>query len=283
MAEGDDIGMDGLLREALFEARDTLEEADAWGEDLFGDPADPESRTRLIDVVHTVKEACDQLPLPRLEAMAQAATEAVDSLHEQHRVPNQATMTTILSAIGRMRDILDRAETEGAEPTGDDDALIDALCAIAGREPRVPTPAPEPTAGSAAADAADERTQGDGGGIEAAEAGRRRYVIFRTATGGLKALDAAHVAWMDVIDAVADGADGAAEVSVQGRTLALAALDGDFPDSGPLSAPRPVIVLKWEARRLALLVEDVLTLTPNPAAALPTAAEVVAVERLFGE
>ena len=86
-----------------------------------------------------------------------------------------------------------------------------------------------------------------------------------------------------MIDAGAEGADGGAEVSVQGRTLPLAALDGEIPHPGPLSAARPVIVLKWEARRLALLVEDVLTLTSNPAAAMPTAAEIVAVERLFGE
>jgi len=268
MAKRDDTGMDGLLREALFEARDTLEEADAWGEELFGDPADPDSRTRLIDVVHTVKEACDLLPLPRLEAMAEAATEAADALHEKHAVPTPAAMTAILSAIGRMRDILDRVEAEGAEPTGDDAALIGALSAIAGHEPPAPAPKlaePEPEIEPAAD-----------------QAGNRRYVIFRTASGGPKALDAACVAWMDVIDAVADGPDGGAEARVQGRTLPLAALDGEIPAAGRLPVSRPVIVLKWRDRRLALLVEDVLTLTPNPAAALPRPAEIVAVERLFG-
>lgn len=107
-------------------------------------------------------------------------------------------------------------------------------------------------------------------------------MIFRTAGGGPKALDAAFVAWMDVIDAVADGPDGGAIARVQGRTLPLAALDGDIPEAGPLPAPRPVIVLKAGNRRMALLVEDVLTLAPNPAAALPAAAEIVAVERLVG-
>lgn len=265
MAEHD-TGMDGLLREALIEARDTLEEADAWGEELFGDPADPDSRTRLIDVVHTVKEACDQLPLPRLEAVAQAATEAADALHERHAVPSEATMTTILSAIGRMRDILDTVEAEGAEPTGDDAALIGKLCAIAGHEPPAPAPAAVPDAVP-----------------ETADDGSRRYVIFRTAGGGPKALDTALVAWMDVIDAVSDGPDGGAEAQVQGRTLPLAALDGEIPEAGRLPAPRPVIVLKAGNRRLALLVEDVLTLTPDPAAALPAAAEIVAVARLLGE
>jgi chemotaxis protein histidine kinase CheA len=270
MAEGDDTGMDGLLRETLYEARDILEEADAWGDELFGDPADPESRSRLIDVVHTVKEACDQLPLPRLEAVAQAATEAADALHEKHVVPTHATMTTILSAIGRMRDILDTVEAEGAEPTGDDAALLGALSAIAGHQLLAPAPRgpePGPKVAPAVAGAAGD--------------GHRRYVIFRTATGGPKALDAAFVAWMDVIDAVADGPDGGAIVRVQGRTLPLAALDGGIPEAGRLPAPRPVIVLKVRDRRLALLVEDVLTLTLDPAAALPAAAEIVAVERLF--
>jgi len=150
MAKRDDTGIDGLLREALFEARDTLEEADAWGEELFGDPADPDSRTRLVDVVHTVKEACDQLPLPRLEAMAEAATEAADALHEMHAVPTPAAMTTILSAIGRMRDILDTVESEGAEPTGRrgaDRALSGHRLAAnhpnaAGDRPRAPRPRP---------------------------------------------------------------------------------------------------------------------------------------------
>ncbi|MDX9861597.1 MAG: hypothetical protein RBS99_11850 [Rhodospirillales bacterium] len=281
MAEQDDLGVDGMLREALSEARDTLEEADAWGEELFGDPDDPESRTRLIDVVHTIKEACDQLPLPRLEAMAQAATEAADALHEQHRVPPPAMMSTILSAIGRMRDILDCAETEGAEPTGDDGALIDALGAIAGREPPARAPTPVHAAGSGLTDAMVKGIQGDG--IEVAEAGRRSYVIVRTAAGGLKAVDAAHVAWMDVIDAVADGPDGLAEVSLQGRNLPLAALDAEIPEAGPLAAAMPVVVLKWRSRRLALLVDDILTVTPNPGGALPTAAQIVAVERLFWE
>jgi len=88
---------------------------------------------------------------------------------------------------------------------------------------------------------------------------------------------------MDVIDAVADGADGGAEALVQGRVLPLAALDGEIPAAGRLSVSMPVIVLKAGDRRLALLVEDVLTLTPNPAAALPRPAEILAVERLFGE
>ncbi|WP_316977914.1 hypothetical protein [Shumkonia mesophila] len=281
MAKRDDTGMDGLLREALFEARDTLEEADAWGEELFGDPADPDSRTRLIDVVHTVKEACDLLPLPRLEAMAEAATEAADALHEKHAVPTPAAMTAILSAIGRMRDILDRVEAEGAEPTGDDAALIGALSAIAGHAPPVGAQRAAPEAEAAVAGVVPDE---GGGGDEATPTGEpsRRYVVFRTANGGPKALDAAHVVWMDVIDAVADGPDGGAEARVQGRTLPLAALDGEIPAAGRLPVSRPVIVLKWGDRRLALLVEDVLTLTPDPAAALPRPAEIVAVERLFG-
>lgn len=282
MAKGDDTGMDGLLREALFEARDTLEEADAWGEELFGDPADPDSRTRLVDVVHTVKEACDLLPLPRLEAMAEAATEAADALHEQHAVPTPAAMTTILSAIGRMRDILDTVEAEGAEPTGDDAALIGALSVIAGHQPSVAAPrVPEPEPEIVSTVAGVEEDGGDDGATVGEQS--RRYVVFRTASGGPKALDAAFVAWMDVIDAVADGPDGGAEVLVQGRTLPLAALDGEIPASGRLSVSMPVIVLKVGDRRLALLVEDVLTLTAAPAAALPRPAEIVAVERLFGE
>lgn len=272
MAERDDIDGDGPLGEAFLEVRDTLDEADAWGDALFADPADPESRNRLVDVVHGVKEACGALPLPRLEAMAEAATEAADALHARGEVPSPETVTTILSAIGRMRDILARVEAEGAEPTGDDAVLIGALFVIAGREPPASAPAPE-------TGRATESVEG-GDGAEAAAGDRRRYVVVRAAAGGPKALDAGHVAWMDAVDAVVAGPDGGAEVQVLGRAVPAIALDGAPPAIGPLPEPRPVVVLKRGERRLALVVEDVLTVAAAP---LPAAAEIVEPERLFGE
>jgi len=279
MAERDDIEAGGRIGEAFLEARETLDEADAWGDALFGDPGDPESRNRLVEVVHDIKEACGPLPLPRLEAMAEAATEAADALYERGEVPTPEAMTTILSAIGRMRDILAEVEAGGGEPGGDDALLIGALAVIAGREPPAPVPAPEagPTAdGDASGDAAGAAA-GDGG----VEGDRRRYVIFRAAAGGPKALEADRVAWMDVVDAVVAGPEGGAAVEVLGRTVRLAALDGAPPAIGPLAAPRPVIVLKAGERRRALVVDEVLGVTVAPAVALSAVAEIVTPERLF--
>jgi|GEM_PF-4000250 hypothetical protein len=292
MAERGDTGTDTRLGEVFLEVRDTLEEADAWGEELFGDPADPESRDRLVEIVHAVKDACDLLPLPRLEAVAEAAAEAADTLHDRSAVPTPATMTTILSAIGRMRDILARVETEGAEPSGDDAALIGALGAIAGREAvsvQEPEPEARPLADAGAGDVVESEAEPDDEAGKEGEynttdnAGRHRlYVIFRLGTGGPLAVDAAHVAWMDLVDAVAAGPDGIATVTVRGEAVRLV-VASDVPGIGRLPAPRSVIVLKRGNRRLALMVEDIVAVSPNFAAVLSAAAEIVAVERLFGE
>ena len=250
MADGGDNGMDGLLREFLLETRDTLDAVEAYGAALVEAPADPAARKRLRELAHTVKGACGFLPLPRLEAVAAAVTGAADSLDGAGAMPAAGAMEAILSAVGRMRDILDAVDREGAEPPGADAELIDALVAIAEEA----TPVADEAGGEDGAD--DPADAPAWGGI-----GPRLYVIF-AAGGETMALDAAHEAWLDVIEEATLSDDFLPVARVRGETIPLRAGAGG-PMVG-LGEGKPVVVLIDGGRRVGLVVDEVVDVAADP-------------------
>lgn len=249
MAEGDDSGVDGLLREFLVETRDMLDAVEDCGAALIEAPADAEARQRLLELVHSIKGACDALPLPRLETVAAAVTGAADALGGR-QVPTAAKMEAILSAVGRMRDILNTVDHEGAEPEGADADLIAALVAIA--EDGVPI------TGGDDDDATD---------MPPAAAELPAFVIFE-AGGELMALDAGRVVWLDVIEGATLSDDFAPIASILGEDIPLRAADG-----GPLEGlgeGKPVIVLLDGERRVGVVVDEIIDIAADPDARMGT-------------
>jgi len=271
MADGGDAGVDGLLREFLLETRDTLDAVETYRNALIEDPADADAQKRLLEMVHAVKGACGFLPLPRLEAVAAAVTGAADTLNENGRVPTSEAMAAILTAIGRMRDILDVVDHDGAEPPGGDDDLIEALVAIA--EDGVPiTDDAGPGLDAAAQSAADFAAVA----LMESAAGQDApsfYVIFRAGDDGPMALDAAHVAWLDLVETVTIASDGIGEAMVRGEPIALYTADGE--PVGVLAEAKSVIVLIDGERRIGLVVDEIIDVATDPAARIGSPVAIV--------
>lgn len=275
MADGGDKGMDGLLREFLLETRDTLDAVEAFGAALREEPDDPGVQKRLRELVHSVKGACGFLPLPRLEAVATAVTGAADSL-DGDGAPAAETLEAILAAVGRMRDILDAADKDGAEPPGAeaDAELIDALVAIA--EEGTPIDEAESDGQEDGwSDAGDAATTAPAGDV-----GSGLYVIFE-AGGRAMALDAAHVVWLDVIEEATLSDDFLPVARVRGEMIPLSVAEGG-PMTG-LGEGKPVIVLVDGERRIGLVVDDVIDVAADPEGATGLPVTVVGPEQFFEE
>lgn len=162
--------MDDLISDFINEASESLGQLERARERLERDPNDRALLADIATLVHTIRGACSFLPLPRLEAVAEAAGGALARIEQSgERAPAYA-VALILMAIETIRNIMAALEEEGAEPEGDDALLLSRLKGfIAGEEPPLlqdapaETPVameqlPEPEAGIAEATEVEEAT-----------------------------------------------------------------------------------------------------------------------------
>lgn len=148
--------MDDILRDFLVE---TAEHIDAAGEQLVQlerDPSDADMISSIFRLVHTIKGTCGFLGLARLARVTHAAEGLIGRIREGAPAGAE-TVTLILSSIDRIKSILVDIEQTGAEPEGDDEALIAQLVAHAagmqagGAQAAPPAVEPPVIAGSAPA------------------------------------------------------------------------------------------------------------------------------------
>ncbi|MFM6854891.1 MAG: chemotaxis protein CheA, partial [Sphingopyxis sp.] len=119
--------MDDLLNEFIGE---TLDMMDAVSSDLVAWQADHTERSGLDGIfraIHTVKGSSGFFALPRITALSHAAEDLLDGLRARRIQPDRATVSTVLAAFDRIGDIVRSTARAGAEPDGDDVALIAAL------------------------------------------------------------------------------------------------------------------------------------------------------------
>ncbi len=144
--------MDDLLAEFLTETAESLSELDLAVVRLERAPDDQPTLSLIFRLVHTIKGTCGFLGLPRLERVAHASETVLDRLRNGSLVVSTEGIGLILSAIDRIRMILDTIGRTEAEPDGDDVPLIAELNALAeGRtlaaaRTAVPQATPEPAA-----------------------------------------------------------------------------------------------------------------------------------------
>lgn len=143
--------MDDLLREFLTETAEHLDTVDVELVRFEQDPNNKAILSNIFRLVHTIKGTCGFLGLPRLEALAHAAETLMGKFRDGMPVTS-AAVTLILSTLDRIKEILADLERDAAEPEGADHDLIDALEAMAAREPaEAPVPvAPAVTTGTLA-------------------------------------------------------------------------------------------------------------------------------------
>ncbi len=118
--------MDDLLREFLTETNESLERVDAELVCFEQEPNNGDILGNIFRLVHTIKGTCGFLGLPRLEILAHAAESLMGKFRDGMPVTTDA-VTLILSAIDRIKTILEELETHQREPVGDDGDLIEQL------------------------------------------------------------------------------------------------------------------------------------------------------------
>ncbi|NVN88915.1 MAG: hybrid sensor histidine kinase/response regulator [Rhodopseudomonas sp.] len=118
--------MDDLLREFLTETNESLDTVDNQLVRFEQDPNNAKILDNIFRLVHTIKGTCGFLGLPRLEALAHAAETLMGKFRDGMPVTGEA-VSSILSTIDRIKEILGGLEATEAEPEGVDADLIDEL------------------------------------------------------------------------------------------------------------------------------------------------------------
>ena len=123
--------MDDLLADFLTETNENLAELDVALLALERTPDDAATLGLIFRMVHTIKGTCGFLGLPRLERVAHAAENILGQLRDGTLSASPDMVSQILAALDRIKAILSGLSRSGAEPAGDDVALIEALNATA--------------------------------------------------------------------------------------------------------------------------------------------------------
>ncbi|MFO1025856.1 MAG: chemotaxis protein CheW [Acetobacteraceae bacterium] len=134
--------MDDLLADFLTETNESLAELDSALVKLEQVPDDAATLGLIFRLVHTIKGTCGFLGLPRLEHVAHAGENVLGKLRDKALTVTPEIITHVLAAIDRIKEIVASLGASGAEPAGDDTALIAALDAVAAGQ--VPATAAKP-------------------------------------------------------------------------------------------------------------------------------------------
>ncbi|MCR6644225.1 MAG: Hpt domain-containing protein [Terricaulis sp.] len=137
--------MDDILRDFIAEANDSIDALDRALVRFEREPEDPDLLSEIFRVMHTIKGTCGFLGLARLAAIAHAGENILGQFRDGALTPQQDSVSAILEAIDLIKALISHLEAHGAEPAGDDGALIGRLNAIASADAPAPA-ADEPLA-----------------------------------------------------------------------------------------------------------------------------------------
>ncbi|MCA0201556.1 MAG: chemotaxis protein CheA [Proteobacteria bacterium] len=132
--------MDDIIQEFVTETNESLALLDQEMVKFEQQPNDADTLSRIFRVMHTIKGTCGFLGLPRLEKVAHAGEDVLGKFRDGVLVVSQDAVTLILRCLDRIREMVQALEQTGAEPEGEDSALINELRAMA--DGQAPAPAP---------------------------------------------------------------------------------------------------------------------------------------------
>ncbi len=130
--------MDDLLSDFLTETNESLAELDLALVTLERTPDDGATLSFIFRLVHTIKGTCGFLGLPRLERVAHAGENVLGRLRDKTLTVTPDIVSQVLAAIDRIKMIVGKLGETGAEPSGDDTALIETLNATASGQATAP-------------------------------------------------------------------------------------------------------------------------------------------------
>jgi two-component system chemotaxis sensor kinase CheA len=136
--------VDELMAEFLTETAENLAALDIELVKLEQDPKAPGLLANIFRLVHTIKGTCGFFGLPRLELLAHAAENVLGRFRDGELVVTAPAISVILAAIDGIKAIMAALETSGAEPEGEDTALIARLNALAESSTPMPDIAEQP-------------------------------------------------------------------------------------------------------------------------------------------
>ena len=119
--------MDDLISEFLTETAESLDVIDAELVRFENNPEDRAILDNIFRLLHTVKGTCGFLGLPRLEAVAHAGETLLGKFCDGELAVSPPMVTLVLEAIDQIKVLLEALEETGAEPAGEDTALISKL------------------------------------------------------------------------------------------------------------------------------------------------------------
>lgn len=155
--------MDDVINEFIAEAREGIEAVDAKLVRFEQTPDDPDLLGDIFRLIHSLKGGSGFLGLMRLQSVTHAAENVLGLYRDGTLAVDAASVTVILDAVDVVRNIIEGLADTGAEPEGDDRALIARLDRIHAGEAAVQTepvaarrPLLERVGGEATLDAACE-------------------------------------------------------------------------------------------------------------------------------
>ncbi|MNX53732.1 Chemotaxis protein CheA [compost metagenome] len=152
--------MDDVINEFIAEAREGIEAVDAKLVRFEQTPDDPDLLGDIFRLIHSLKGGSGFLGLMRLQSVTHAAENVLGLYRDGTLAVDAASVTVILDAVDVVRNIIEGLADTGAEPEGDDAALIARLDRIYAGEAAPAAPAQRPllerVGGEATLDAACE-------------------------------------------------------------------------------------------------------------------------------
>jgi two-component system chemotaxis sensor kinase CheA len=122
--------MDDLIQEFLTETTESLNALDSDIVKLEQNPNDKDLIGRIFRLVHTVKGTCGFLGLPRLESVAHHSENIMGRYREGSLSVTVESVSLILQAFDRIKEIVAGIAATEKEPAGDDSVLIAKLDAV---------------------------------------------------------------------------------------------------------------------------------------------------------
>ena len=142
--------MDDLIQEFLTETTESLNALDSDIVKLEQTPNDKDLIGRIFRLVHTIKGTCGFLGLPRLEAVAHHSENIMGRYREGSLQVTVESVSLILEAFDRIKEIVAGIAATEKEPAGDDTVLIAKLDAVfEGKAATTPAAAAPPPAAAA--------------------------------------------------------------------------------------------------------------------------------------
>jgi two-component system chemotaxis sensor kinase CheA len=148
--------MDDLVTEFIEETTESLSLLDSELIRFEQNPNDQEILGNIFRLVHTIKGTCGFLGLPRLESVAHAGENVLGKIRDGELGVTQEAISLVLEALDRIRGLIEHLAAHGAEPDGEDGALITQLNAYAEHGPAPGASQPAEDAGQATAQVAAE-------------------------------------------------------------------------------------------------------------------------------